>query len=217
MEVHLITPIATAYTFHNWYSGGPSSRIQAYIKDTTSQPDPRIYSQSAIPRLWTYKTPRAQQDRQCVRPTPVSIVDPDTLTSNTNLTTPQVQPSGTPVSCVHPLHRSGLISLPLLLWTQLCPLVLQSWYPFCRSQALPAQLTFNCQHPQYRWLLTLAGNLKGRTTPQTGVILRLPVKTVKIRIMVWRFCTVAPTNCWDINGHFVGKVNTPQKNRKLQS
>ena len=55
------------------------------------------------------------------RSTPISIVDPGMLTSNTNQTTPQVQPSGMPVSFASTTQVRSDILAPPNVDTVVCP------------------------------------------------------------------------------------------------
>ena len=116
-------------------------------------------------------------------PTPISIVDQGMLTNNTNEATPQQQPCGMPVSFVSMTQvRSDIIALPTV--NTVVPLAPAArGTPFANPKALPVQQTVNRQNPHHRRLPTLARSVEKRTTPQTGAVLKLPARNVKVRTM----------------------------------
>ena len=67
--------------------------------------------------------------------TPVSIVDPDTSTSNSNQAMPQAQPSGMPVSFASTTQvRLDILAPPIVNTTM--PPLLQPGHFFCKSQSI---------------------------------------------------------------------------------
>ena len=119
------------------------------------------------------------------RPTPVNIGDPGTSGSNSNQAMPQFQPSGTPVSFTSTTQVGSDILAPPTVNTAVPP------PPTATARAPLSQIpsmarTTNSQQiaPPCWQLLTLAGNVEGRITPQTGAIRKLRTRNVKVRTMV---------------------------------
>ena len=115
-------------------------------------------------------------------PTPVSIVDPGTSASNSNQATPKVWPSGMPVSFVSTMQ----VRLDILVLPTVNTLVPTPAARATLSQIPSIASTFNNQQVAPPIPVTADPYRKcgKKTSPQIGVILKLPARNVKVRTMV---------------------------------